>query len=150
MATLENIKEGDRVVYGTWDYRLNQERKLGIHTVTKVTRKRFATDRHPGLHSKDSGKEYNAAQYMYHRIATAKECVLWDAEQSAKREQDERAKVEQEAVCQKGVELYELFPANLRAYLEMENDAWNVTLRGLTEEEVRQLAIKLNMETDHE
>lgn len=148
MANLENVKVGDRVVYGQWNYRNNRERKLAIHTVTRITRKRFATDRCPGLHSKDNGKEYNAAQYMYHRIATAKECAQWDVEQAVKREQETRRKAEEEATRQKGVELRALFPENVSVYLEVEDDAWTVQLRGLTEEEVCQLAVKLNMEAD--
>lgn len=148
MANLENIKVGDKVVWGTWDYRANAERKTAIHTVTKVTSKKFATNGWRDLYSKDSGKSYAASQYMYHRVASAAECEQWDAAQERLLQEREIQATRQKERDNLRQELISLFKSPVRVDDNPETDKWDVTLHGLTEEEVRQLAVKLNVETD--
>lgn len=75
-------------------------------------------------------------------IATADECAKWDAKQAAKAEADAAFQRERKAKEEKRNELSALFSDHIN--VSESGDSWDVTVYGLTEEQVKRLAAILN------
>lgn len=152
-----DIKAGDRV-WAKSGTNISPHEKFRLKTVAKVTPARIVLDGSAEFNTYTrNGIAYGRwMSGRIDRIATAEECAEWDAGEERKRKAAEDKQSAEETRKAKMAELCELFSTDAETNkVYVTNAAWtddqtagkfDITFHGLTEEEIRAMAMKVRGE----
>jgi hypothetical protein len=98
MAKLEDVKAGDRVWICKRNHRLERDERINLHTVGRVTSKKFATTQNPKeLVLKENGRSDRISPYYFSSIASPMEVEGWEIIQAKKKADQDQAEAQQQA-----------------------------------------------------
>ena len=139
---LEDIKVGDKVWIGYWRY--NKDGRIpsrhGLRTVSRLTPTQLSIGENGIRYHRNTGKVVgHSSAFDVLSIATPEEIAEWEVRVEANRLAEEERKQREAIRTNIRLRLYNLFPDG-SVYIEESGDAWDVTIKGLQEDQIRELA----------